>query len=306
MTQTGDAPVIRPVTQLYRPASTLRIRPRTKGNYRQECNHVYAEAHGMGLVMDVFRPVKGGNGLGIVDVISSGWHSDRVLLNEHMGLGIFDILCDRGYTVFAVMPGAISHYAGLQMVRHIREAIRHIKTEAAAWGIDPGRLGITGASAGGHLAALAALLAKPGRPESRDPFRRSDTRLKAAALFFPPADLPAFGGRLFEMMAAAGIPFEGLLYGHEAPPANPEELQRRMRELSPACRIRKDAPPFLLIHGDADEIVPFKQSELFRDALEEAGVPVELLVKEGGGHPWPGIDAEIRRMADWFATELNA
>ena len=147
-------PNTNPAPQLYRASSTLRIRPKSSGNYVQHCNQVYAEAHGVGLTMDVFVPEDSENGLAIVDVVSGGWFSDRSMLNLHMGLGVFDVLCDHGYTVFALSPGSLNLFTGLEMVRHVDEGIRFIKTEAQAFGIDPKRLGLTGFSAGGHLASL--------------------------------------------------------------------------------------------------------------------------------------------------------
>jgi len=81
-------PITHPVEQLNAPAAFLNLRPRTKGRCVQTCNVVYAEVHGCGLTMDIFRPDGDTNGLGIVDVIGSAWHSDRLRLNEHIGLGI--------------------------------------------------------------------------------------------------------------------------------------------------------------------------------------------------------------------------
>ena len=89
----------------------------------------------MALVMDVFRPEGNPKGRGIVDVVSNGWLSDRVQLNAHIGLGIYDVLCRRGYTVFAVSPGSVTKTTGLDMVRHVREAIRHIKAQHEHLGI---------------------------------------------------------------------------------------------------------------------------------------------------------------------------
>ena len=64
-----------------------------------------AKLHGVGLLMDVFTPTGEANGLGIVDVISGAWHSDRGKIRDHMRAQTFQILCAKGYTVFAVRPG---------------------------------------------------------------------------------------------------------------------------------------------------------------------------------------------------------
>lgn len=298
-------PITRPVVQLYRPAASLKVRPKTAGNYVQQCNYVYAEAHGLGLVMDIFIPEHTPNGLGIVDVISGGWFADRVQLNEHIGLGVFDALCAQGYTVFALSPGSVTKFTGLDMVRHVQEGIRHIKARAAHFNIDPDRLGLTGASAGGHIAALAALEVKPARPQSRDPFRHHDTRVNAVGLFFPPTDLLDFGGVPFDFIELEGaslghLLFENGLHGH-----TPHEIEERMAQLSPARKSISDPPPFLLIHGDADPIVPVSQSHTLARALRAAHGSAELIIKPGGGHPWPDIRTEIELLADWFDRKLT-
>ena len=298
-------PNTRPVAQLYRPASTLRIQPRTDGNYRQQCNVVYAEAHGFGLVMDVFSPESAGNGLGIVDVVSGAWFSDRVVLNAHIGLGLCDVLCARGYTVFAVAPGSVTKFTGRDMLRHVHEAIRNIKVNAPQYGIDPGRLGLTGASAGGHLAALAALHPKPGRPAANDPFRRQASNVHAVALLFPPTDLVEFGGQASHHLELEGLRVDGLLFEDGLENHSSEEIHERLTELSPARQVRPVPPPFMLLHGDADPAVPLRQSELLAEAIRAAGGEARLLVKPGGGHPWPGIRAEIEMMADWLDARLN-
>ena len=64
------------------------------------------------------------------------------------------------------------------------------------------------------------------------------------------------------------------------------------------------APPFLLIHGDADPLVPLQQSQAMLAALKAKGVPAELIVKPGGGHPWLTLRVEVAVMADWFGKKL--
>ena len=74
-------------------------------------NIVYGEAHGIGLLMDVFSPEGAKNGLGIVDVISGAWQSDRGKIRDHARAQTFHILCRKGYTVFAIRPGSVSKFS---------------------------------------------------------------------------------------------------------------------------------------------------------------------------------------------------
>src|SRR5690606_27000405 len=112
---------------------------------------------GIGLVMDVFRPAGESNGLGIVDVASGAWHSDRGKIDDHKKAQMYDIFCGRGYTVFAIRPGSRSIYPAKAMVDHLNRGIRYVKAHADEYGVDASKLGLTGASAGGHLALMVSL-----------------------------------------------------------------------------------------------------------------------------------------------------
>lgn len=131
--------------------------------FSQQENVVFGEAHGVGLLMDVFTPKGEKNGLGIVDVISGAWHSDRGKIRDHARAQIFEILCRKGYTVFAVRPGSISKFSALEMLANLNQGIGCVKEHSKNYGIDPSRLGLMGASAGGHLACLAAVTANRSR-----------------------------------------------------------------------------------------------------------------------------------------------
>jgi dipeptidyl aminopeptidase/acylaminoacyl peptidase len=69
-------------------------------------------------------------------------------------------------------------------------------------------------------------------------------------------------------------------------------------------RAQKPTAPFLLIHGDADKVVPLSQSKKLVEAITRAGGSAELIVKPGGGHPWMTISQEVKVMADWFDKQL--
>jgi len=266
--------------------------------YFQRQDAVYGEVHGTGLLMDVFTPAGKSNGLGIVDVASGAWYSDRGKIRDHDRAGMYDIYCGKGYTVFAIRPGSRTKYSGLEMLANVKTGIRYVKAHAAALGIDAERLGLTGASAGGHLASLAALTADPGDAKAKDPVQRLASNVQAVGVFFPPTNFLDWEGA-----PALGEAIQGLFFGDKAPRAA-EEVRVRARELSPALLVRAPAPPFLVIHGDADRTVPLQQSKLLVDALKAAGGSAELIVKAGGGHAWLTISEEVRLMSDWFDKEL--
>ena len=95
-----------------------------------------------------------------------------------------------------------------------------------------------------------------------------------------------------------------------AQPVPVEALVRygqRYAEASPVSHVSPDDPPVLLVHGDADTVVPFRQSELFQDRLAKGGVTVELMRVVGGGHGTlavPGAPDYISATVEWFSTHL--
>ena len=270
--------------------------------YRQQQNIVYAEVHGVGLVMDVFVPAAEKNGLGIIDVISGAWHSDRGKIRDHARAQTFHILCGKGYTVFAVRPGSISRFSAPEMLAHVNLGIRWVKERAKEYAIDPDRLGLMGASAGGHLACMAAVTASPPAAEAATP----DTRVKAVAVFFPPTDFLNYGGRAIDVRSndRFGELVRKLALPEGLGSLTDDEVAEKISQISPARLVTAEAPPFLLIHGDADPVVPLQQSETMHAALEAAGVSAELIVKPGGSHPWPTIHEEVAVLADWFDGQL--
>jgi acetyl esterase/lipase len=268
---------------------------------RQE-NVVYGEDFGVGLVMDIFTPTGEKNGLAIIDVVSGAWHSDRGKMRDHERAQMFNIFCSRGYTVFAVRPGSIAKFSIPEMVKHIETGIVWVKKHADEYGIDASRLGMTGASAGGHLSSLVAV-----RNESSDAQPGNDkATVKAVGVFFPPTDFTIFGG------ASAGDSETGIspiakrvLFSNGVVEGlTKEQIHQRLVDISPALLVTKNAPPFLLIHGDADTVVPLEQSTKLQTALQDKEVPVELIIKAGGGHPWLTMHEEIAKLADWFDSKL--
>jgi acetyl esterase/lipase len=275
--------------------------------YTQRENVVYGEAHGVGLVMDIFTPRDAKNGIGIVDVISGAWYSDRGKIRDHTRAQTFHILCRKGYTVFAIRPGSVTKFSVSEMLANLNQGIRWVKDHSQEFGIEPERMGMMGASAGGHLACLAAVTADDAKTDAAGSATTPGTRVKAVAVFFPPTDFLQYGGtavnaraddRLGQLVRKLAFP-QGL--GSETD----EEVNRKVMQISPARLVTPKAPPFLLIHGDADPVVPLQQSEVMLAALKEAGVPAELIVKKGGAHPWPTLHEEIEVLADWFDKQLK-
>ena len=176
--------------------------------------------------------------------------------------------------------------------------IRYIKQHATDYKIDPERLGLTGASAGGHLAALVAVTPEEGKSEAAGLLRQS-TKVKAAAIFFPPTDFLDWDGKPADLKTLGDLLFPDDKTHSE------DEIKERARSISPARLVKDPELPFLFIHGDADPVVPLQQSQKMVEAIKAAGGSAELIIKKGGGHPWFTIPEEVKVMADWFDKHLR-
>ncbi|MEZ6099226.1 MAG: alpha/beta hydrolase [Pirellulaceae bacterium] len=277
-------------------------------SYEQRKDVVYGEADGLGLVMDIFTPRGQANGLGVVDVVSGAWHSNRGKIRDHTLAQVYQILCEKGFTVFAIRPGSITKYSAPEMIAHLNEGIRWVKGNAKEYAVDPNRLGMIGASAGGHLACLAAVTTAEdvhsGKSGDGD---ESNTRVKAVAVLFPPTDFLDYGGKRIDAKADddLGRILKRLAFPMGLNGETDEQVEQNVVAISPARLVTPSAPPFLFIHGDADPLVPLQQSETMIAALKEAGVSAELIVKPGGGHPWLTLPIEVKKLADWLESKLK-
>ena len=264
--------------------------------YSQTKNIVYGESNGVGLVLDVFTPTGDKNGLGIVLVASGGWRSGRDLVNRFVAGDVPAQFCEAGYTVFAVSSGSIPKFSANDMVHHLRMAIRWIKARAGEYAIDPERLGMYGASAGGHLTLLTSATAG------------DDTRVRAAVAIFPPTDFLDYGGKPLDLASGkddVGKMVRALLVPEGIEKVSAEDVEKRMSEASPVRNVTDKTPPVLLVHGTNDALVPLQQSELMKTTLEKAGITVRLDVIEGGEHTPELITEAIPATIEWFDKYLR-
>ena len=84
----------------------------------------------------------------------------------------------------------------------------------------------------------------------------------------------------------------------------PEERQKLGREISPIYYIHSNMPPTLVIHGDADKLVPIYQAKTFIDRAKEMGNTAKLVVREGKEHGWADIASDLEIIVDWFDQYL--
>src|SRR5262245_42899246 len=270
---------------------------------------IYGRKYGLALTMDVFTPKKA-NGVGVIFVVSGGWFSGPQAIHPPFAAP----LLKRGYTVFAVVHGSQPKFTVPEIVEDMHRAVRFIRHSAQRFKIDPDRLGIYGASAGGHLSLMMGHAGKDGDPKADDPVDRLSSRVQAVACFFPPTDFLNWGRPGNELIdRALRPPFTAAVDFHEfdkkkalfIPIKDEKKLREIMRDISPITHVSGKSAPTLLIHGDKDTLVPIQQSELLAARLKEAGVPVELIVRKGSGHGWATLPLDLEKCADWFDRHLQ-
>ncbi len=280
--------------------------------YDRKEDVIYGRKYGTALTMDVFTPRKDANGLGVIVVVSGGFFSSH----EAIQPAFVRPLTDRGYTVFSVVHGSQPRYTVNEIVADMNRAVRFIRHHAKDYGIDPDRLGVCGASAGGHLSLMLGTAGGPGNPRANDPVDRESSRVQAVACFFPPTDFLNFGAPGSRKVHAVdhAPPFRAAFDYRELDPktrlwvkvTDEARLEQIAREISPAHHVSKDDPPTLIIHGDADPLVPIQQSQIIVEKFKEAGVECKLVVKTGAGHGWPSMGKDSVAFVDWFDQHLKA
>jgi dipeptidyl aminopeptidase/acylaminoacyl peptidase len=170
----------------------------------------------------------------------------------------------------------------------VRLALRWVRLHADELGIDAERLGVYGGSAGGHLSLMLGVVSDAGLAED-DPVLRSPSRVAAVVAYYPPVDLRTWAGPSERFPALDFAP----------------ELAEG---ISPVLHATPDDPPTLIVHGDADRLVPVSHGERMYAALQEAGVESELVVIPGGDHGFTRAEDRARAealMVAWFDRLLG-
>jgi len=144
---------------------------------------IYGRKFGTALTLDVFKPEKP-NGAAAIVIVSGGFYSSHDAINPVF----MKPLMERGYTVFAVVHGAQPRFIIPEINQDIHRAVRFIRFNAAKYGVDTDKFGVTGASAGGHLCLTLATQGGPGDANSKDPVDKASSEVQAVGCFFPPTD----------------------------------------------------------------------------------------------------------------------
>ena len=212
------------------------------------------------LLLDVFMPKEPASQPRptVIQVHGGGWIVGSRL---EQGIPLLNHLAANGWVGFNVDYRLSPRATFPEHIIDVKRAIAWVREHAEEYGADPDFICITGGSAGGHLTALAALTA--GDPEFQPGFEDADTSVAAAVPFYGVYDLTNAASVYYPELRDA------VLEPYVFKAAYAEEPER-FREASPTCRIRADAPPFLVLHGDSDTLVPVPDARTFVERLREA------------------------------------
>lgn len=269
-----------------------------RGELRQ--NIEYGRAGDLSLRLDAHVPDGPGPFAAIIIVHGGGWvRGDRKLSVEPL----LKPLSDAGFAWFSISYRLANEINGSTAngiptslflgaaVQDVQQAITYVKAHAGEYKVDADRIALVGESAGAQLASMAAL--KPS----------SAGAVQAVVALYSPSDLVALAQTSRQIPDSVRQALQGTAWA--------ELLLAGLRDLSPINYVRKDMPPFLLIHGTADSLVPFEQSVEMCNKIHEAGASCELYPVPGGGHGvrwWESthLTAYKGHMVAWLEKQLQA
>jgi len=219
----------------------------------------------------------------------------------------YDELCKRlagqGYVAVTVSYRLAPKYQFPAAIFDCKAAVRFLKWNAEKYGLDQARVGVTGSSAGGHLAQFLGVTANvaefdPGIPPSTGGIRAVPTTgVRCVVNVYGPSDFTKSYGKSVD--AAEVLP---LWLG-----GNLETARAKHIRASPLNWVTPNAAPTLCIHGTEDKYVAHEQAVWLVDRLKACGVEAELLTLEGAGHGFKGADAEKaeKALVAWFDKHLK-
>lgn len=229
-------------------------------------------------VLNYVPPIGVPNGTAVI-VCPGGSYARLAVANE--GEGVTGRLSAAGVATF-VLAYRHADYGHPAPLQDVLRAIRLIRSRAAEFGLRAERIGVFGASAGGHVAASAAVFADAGEGRTGSPLDVVSARPDFVALLYPVITMTG---------PAAHAASRRNLLGDD-----PDEAL--LQRLSLERQVRPGMPPVFLVHTAEDRSVPIENSQLFHAALTAAGVPVEMHLYERGPHGF-GTRSDLGSTSGW-------
>ena len=239
-------------------------------NRTVEKDVVYRVFQDTSLTMDLYFPEQRGTQSPLIIYIhGGGWYSG----DKATGIGLNNMpeLIRRGYVVASINYRLAPRYMFPAQIEDVEYAVDFLRSNASTYRIDPAHIGVMGESAGGHLAALLGLSDERQWLDGAHGGVSQSPRVQAVVDMFGPSDLK--------------LTFEqhwSMLIEHVFNTSDPEsELIKRA---SPVTYVSRQAPPFLILHGDKDNQVSLDQSRELYSRLKAESDPATLVVVKNADH----------------------
>jgi len=217
-------------------------------------------------------------------------------------------LLDSGFAVIAINHRSSGDAAYPAQINDVKAAVRYVRANAAKYQIDASFIGITGYSSGGHLASLAGTSNAVKEftvgkvtvdiEGNVGNYTQTSSSVNAVVDLFGPIDMALMDN--CTQPKGADSPEAALIRG------NPADNLDIIALLNPITFLDKTDPNFLVIHGDADGVVPYCQSQLFAKALKDQGILTEFITVPQGQHgPITMNENTFKKMTDFFLSEAR-
>jgi acetyl esterase/lipase len=266
---------------------------------RQLRNLVYAQPDGMPLHLDLYVPPSDHPVPLVIWVHGGGWSNGDKEDPPHLPL------LQHGYAAASVEYRLTDKATFPAQIYDVKAAVRFLRANAVRFGLDPDRFGAWGESAGGHLVALLGTTSVHGELEGDEGVTGVSSAVQAVCDWFGPTDLTQIarqaGSSDYDHESAESA--ESRLLGGPLP-----KNYAKARIANPIAYVAKGAPPFYIMHGNVDEIVPLGQSELLVKALRAVDTPVKFTIIRGGGHSgeFYFTASKVNRIRKFFDKYLKA
>lgn len=261
----------------------------------------YCTGGGRPLLMDVFIPRHRNRTPtpAVLWIHGGGW--ERGDKNGNCGA---QLLADEGFVTASLFYRLSGDSPFPADIEDCKCAIRFLRANAPEYGIDPDRIGVAGASAGGHLAELVATADRSAGLEGDGGWQNASSKVQAASAYYGVSD---FTVGAMQFQHHTGQVVVKLFRGTE------KEKPELYRKASPIFYVSKDDPPLLLAHGEKDDLVPFDQSVRMAETYRRAGLPTEFIAVKNAGHDFeqvgdapvsPSVEIIHQRTIDFFKRYL--
>jgi acetyl esterase/lipase len=256
----------------------------------------YGNGGGHAIVLDIVRPREASKEQrpAIVFIHGGGWSGG----NKESAIGSLVPFAATGKYFCATVEYRLSGEATWPaQIQDCKAAIRWLKANAEKYNVDPERIGVWGGSAGGHLVSMLGLTGGIRDLEGNGGSPDQSSRVACVVDFCGPSDFLSIAKAKADTGRNAYGPVSKLLGGPV------EENEELAKAASPLTYVSKDAPPFLIVHGTADNTVPLAQAESLYEALRRSGADATFVKIEGGGHGIGGAEV-LGRVRDFFDRHL--